>query len=205
VCNPAVTSANSFEALLLYDWVYRGTSDGGYLIDAEYHGDVTANLSLLSATPLQIAWTGDVVGTASFKESRQDVTTPNSTSTLQGEGSIVPLLGLMPKMTLIVDPVACTYTIDVGITLNTLHTDPDGKQTRKDALIVNMHAGVRPLEPTPDIVLPFNANFEGRSQLWAVMNRDRDSFVPLGFAAELANPITVVMGGASPIWALVPK
>jgi hypothetical protein len=126
---------------------------------------------------------------------KHDPTTPNSTSTLQGEGSIVPLFGLMPKMTLIVDPIACTHTIDVGITLNTLHTDRDENQTRKDALIVNIHAGGRPLEPTPDIVLPLNTNFEGRSQLWAATNRDRDSFVPLGFAAELANPITNVMGG----------
>ena len=39
VCNPAITSAGSFEAVLVYDWVYRGTSDGGFVIDAEYHGD----------------------------------------------------------------------------------------------------------------------------------------------------------------------
>jgi hypothetical protein len=176
--------ATSFDAVLEYDWVDSGLTDGGFRIDAEYHAKVTARLTLLSATPFQIAFAGDVTGTASFKESKRDPTTPNTTATLQGEGAMVPILGLPPTMILIIDPIACTFTRDAGVSLNTLLTEPDGRTTRADALVASVHQAPLPLTATAATGL---GSFDARSQPWAALNRDKNSFVPRGFAHELTS------------------
>jgi len=156
------------------------------VIEAEYHARLVSQRVLpLSLTQLHRAYAGDVEGTASFKETRRDPAMPNSTYTRQGEGAMVPILGLMPQWTLIVDLVACTISLDGGVSLNVLTTDPDGKTSRQDELVAVLHKRAGPLDH--DLTGGYTIGWQAASVPWAAQNRAENSFAPLGYAAQLAD------------------
>ena len=200
----SVVNANTFDGTLQYDWVFKG-SDGAFVVDAEYHGSLKATLTRLSTTPFSVSWSGDISGTASFKETRNDPTTPGSTTTLQGEGAIVPILGQLPKMTLIVDVATCTYQLNAGASLNEVLTDPNGTKTRSDNPVTFLHARTgRPLGTTNTIV-PADGAFDGHSTAWSALHFDKDAFVPLGLSTSLTASSDAAIGRATVTWILSPK
>jgi hypothetical protein len=68
-CN-GIPSANTFPGTLDYDWVGVGTTQGGFVIHSEHHGNLKATLTRISATATQATWAGDATGTASVEETK---------------------------------------------------------------------------------------------------------------------------------------
>lgn len=205
-CN-GIPSANTFQGTLDYDWVGVGTTQGGFVIHSEHHGNLKATLTRISATATQATWAGDVTGTASVEETKASPTTAGTTTTLKGDGAMVALAGgSKPTMTLVVDLQACTYQLEATAALNALRTEPGGSTSRSDVQVAMLHAkGGRPLAALSTAAS--DGSFDGHSQTWSGLNPDQDAFIPLGLAAELMGRSRTepAVGRARVSWVLQPK
>ncbi|MBL8986507.1 MAG: Ig-like domain-containing protein [Gemmatimonadetes bacterium] len=170
------------------------TTEGGFKVDSDDQGQLKATMTRLSVSPFQVAWSGEIVGTAQTTEKRYD---DNDAETRSGGGSMVRILNELPKMTLIVDLQTCRYRLRAGATISVRET-LRGTTTQRDEIVAYVtFSGLTSAFKAFGGVLEPNDVVAARSVIGAEMNPTEDAVVPLGFAALLFNPVDRQVGQAT--------
>ena len=183
-----IASIRAFIGALHYDYAIEGTTGGGSLVAAEYHGQVTAtmtNQGWARGVP-SVAWSGSLTGSASQQETLSS--TPGKVdSRLEGAGAVLTdVQGAVPsKMSLIVDLTTCTYQLNVSVTINLVRTDFGKASPAQPGITAQLYVGRgkqlgawRSDGGFPDLV----TRFPGHSLIWVGSNPTLDAFMPLGLA-----------------------
>lgn len=184
-----ISSVDTFNGSLTYDYAVHGLTNGGFAIDANYHGDVKATLKRSAPTPLFQTWSGPLSGSATLHETKSDPTTAGSTTKLDGSDGMVNVATFAPTMSLIVNLQTCTYQLTMISSLALIQTEPNGTKSSSNAFVATVNVGNttplgnwRGLNAISDLSLD---PYDGHSSVWAVTNLGKNSFVPLGFAGQL--------------------
>ncbi len=206
VCNGVLGFAK-FEGTIDYGYKSVGQqTDGGFLIDADDNGILTATLVKTSDGPFLASWSGDIHGSASTTQRKYD---GSNSETRSGGGPIIgiPLqfggAPVLPKMTLIADLQLCTWRLTALAMLSVRQTYL-GTTTQKEEPVAMLQFSSIIGDPRLGLLLP-TGSLTPRSLVWGVMHPTDDAVMPLGFAAELFNPIDRSVGQGTGGMVLVPK
>lgn len=206
VCN-GILGIPAFDGTVDYGYKSVGQrTDGGFLIDADDNGILKATLVKTSDGPFLASWSGDIQGSASTTQRKYD----NSNSETRSGGG--PIIGIplqpggapvLPKMTLIADLQRCSWQLTAGATLSVRQTYL-GTTTQKEEAVAMLRFSSTIGDPRLGYLLP-TGSLTPRSLLWSGMHPNEDAVMPLGFAAELFNPIDRSVGQGTGGMVLVPK
>ena len=205
-----IMSVTEWSATLDYTYGVRGTSEGGFAINSDNKGNVTATLTaqVPQIEPLLI-WKGKLSGTASLHETKSG--TVNDVTKLDGEGPVLTIAGgYEPTMSLIVDTRTCTYKVTAVTTLSLRRTEPGGTTSTLEAPVATVQVSqTTPLGPwrTLNISDVSDTPYPGHSELWLGANPNQSGFAALGFATELTQRSFTEppVGGASVSYAITRK
>jgi hypothetical protein len=204
-----IAAVQSWQATLDYQYGVRGTTEGGFQVNSDNKGNVTATLSAPSPQiePL-LVWSGKLNGTASLHETKSGST--SDVTQLDGEGPVVTIaLGYEPTMTLIVDTRNCSYRVTAITTLSLRRTE-FGQTTTLQVPVATVQVGQNtPLGAWKQLNLSDlgDGAYPGHSEVWLGAHPDKNGFAALGFATELTNRALEEpnVGAATVSWSIIRK
>ena len=199
----------SWQATLEYQYAVRGTTEGGFAVNSDNKGNVTATLTAQAPQiePL-LVWKGKLNGTASLHETKSG--SSSDVTQLDGEGQVLTIaLGYEPTMSLIVDTRNCSYKLTAITTLSLRRTE-FGKTTTSEAPVATVQVGQNTaLGPWKQLNLADlgEGDYPGHSELWLGAHPNNNGFAALGFASELTNRSFEEprVGAATVSWSLIRK
>jgi hypothetical protein len=206
-----IASVSSFNGSLDYQFAVRGTTDGGFEVDADHSATLTATLTrVVPGGPIFETWMGDLEGGATITERQSDG--ESGTAKMDGAGPIVQPPGGVARsvMTLIVNVTTCTYALYVNPFLHVIRTESYGAVTESDVQVSLVQIGrATPLGAWRSLGISNVTGIpvEGHSVVWAALNPDRDAFAPLGFSTGLyqGSGSEPPVGEATVSYVLVPE
>ncbi|MGE3617251.1 MAG: hypothetical protein AB7L66_15375, partial [Gemmatimonadales bacterium] len=195
VCQPqcdAIAAVDSFAVDITYGYKAVGiVSDGGFEIHADDMGTLKAIVRRQIATPFSVSWSGPIEGSASVTQRK---ISDNFLSTLNGGGPIVPIQGLPPSATLIVDLATCKFRLFGGASIATRLDDGLGHQTNQDAVVASIQfAGDA---STWAAGLRFTGSVAATTPIGAQLQPERNALTPYGFPQSLGLPDGTIGGQA---------
>ena len=204
-----IGAVQSWQATLDYQYGVRGTTEGGFEVNSDNKGNVTATLTAQSPQiePL-LVWKGKLNGTASLHETKSG--SSSDVTKLDGEGQVVTIaLGYEPTMSLIVDTRNCSYRMTAIMTLSLRRTE-FGQTTTLEAPVATVQVGQNTaLGPWKQLNLSDLAEggYPGHSELWLGAHPDKNGFAALGFATELTKRSFEEpnVGNATVSWSIIRK
>lgn len=199
-----IASMAGFTGSLDYGYTaVRLPTSGGFLVDADDNGALTATLTRTQSGPLVAVWSGPVGGGAGTNQKR---TSGTDIDTRTSTGGIVPIPGVgLPQMVLTVDLQTCRFRLVAGASVLVRQVIA-GIVTQGPELVGSAQfSGDVPLAWRTLGIVRFTDQVHAHSVVWAATHPNDDAVVPLGFPVSLFDPIDAVVGQGVGGFLLTPK